>query len=100
MEEISFTKDKNDNYIYTPINGAGIKSVASYPVEVEPYLNDGDFVIGNMKRYYRLNVIEPLGVAKDTSGKKRANDYTAYTILGGAAQPGTLVYGKKADSGS
>lgn len=95
VEEISFTKDKNDNYIYSPINGAGINSVATYKVEVDPYLNDGDFVVGNLHRYYRLNIVEPVSVAKDTSGKKRANDYTAYTIMGGAAQPNTLVYGKK-----
>jgi len=95
VEEISFTKDTTGNYIYTPINGAGIKSIATYKVEVDPYLNDGEFVIGNMRRYYRLNVIEPISMAKDSSGKKRANDYTAYTIVGGAAQPDTMVYGKK-----
>ena len=96
VEDVSFAKDTTGNYIYTPINGVGVKSIASYPVEVDPYLNDGDFLIGNLKRYYRLNVIEALTVAKDSSGKKRANDYTAYTIMGGAAQPNTLVYGKKA----
>lgn len=95
VEEISFTKDDNGNYIFTPINGVGVKSVATYPVEVDPYLNDGDFVIGNVKRYYRLNVVEAISIAKDSSGKKRANDYTAYTIMGGAAQPNTLAYGKK-----
>jgi HK97 family phage major capsid protein len=95
VEEISFTKDNNGNYIFTPINGVGVKSVATYPVEVDPYLKDGDFVIGNVKRYYRLNVVEPISIAKDSSGKKRANDYTAYTIMGGAAQPNTLAYGKK-----
>lgn len=95
VEEISFTKDDNGNYIFTPINGVGVKSIATYPVEVDPYLNDGDFVVGNMGRYYRLNVIEPVSITKDTSGKKRANDYTAYALMGGAAQPNTLVYGKK-----
>ena len=98
VEEISFTKDKNGNYIFTPINGVGVNSVATYPVEVDPYLNDGDFVIGNLHRYYRLNIVEPVSVARDSSGKKRANDYTAYTLIGGAAQPNTLVYGKKKTS--
>ena len=95
VEEISFTKDDHGNYIFTPINGVGVKSVATYPVEVDPYLNDGDFVIGNVHRYYRLNVVENVSLTKDTSGKKRANDYTAYTLMAGAAQPNTLVYGKK-----
>ena len=52
-------------------------------------------IVGNVKRYYRLNVVEAITIAKDSSGKKRANDYTAYTIMGGAAQPNTLAYGKK-----
>lgn len=95
VEEISFSKDDNGNYIFTPINGVGVKSVATYPVEVDPYLNDGDFVIGNMHRYYRLNVVEDMSLAKDSSGKKRANDYTGYCLMAGAAQPNTLVYGKK-----
>lgn len=95
VEEISFSKDEHGNYIFTPINGVGVKSVATYPVEVDPYLNDGDFVIGNMHRYYRLNVVEDMTLAKDSSGKKRANDYTGYCLMAGAAQPNTLVYGKK-----
>ncbi len=95
VEEISFSKDNNGNYIFTPINGVGVKSVATYPVEVDPYLNDGDFIIGNVHRYYRLNVVENVSLTKDTSGKKRANDYTAYALMAGAAQPNSLVYGKK-----
>lgn len=94
-EDISFTKNTNGDYIFTPLNGAALNSIASFKTEVDPYLNDGDFVLGNMKRYYRLNVVEPISVARDSSGKRRANDYTAYTILAGAAQPNTLVYGKK-----
>lgn len=95
VEEISFAKDNDGSYIYTPINNVGVNTIATYKVEVDPYLNDGDFVIGNIKRYYRVNVVEATKIAKDSSGKARANDYTAYTIIAGAAQPGTLVYGSK-----
>ncbi|OGO90337.1 MAG: hypothetical protein A2Y17_12270 [Clostridiales bacterium GWF2_38_85] len=95
VEEISFSKDATGNYIFTPINGMGVKSVATYSVEVDPYLDDGDFVIGNMGRYYRLNISEPLSVTKDISGKNRINDYTGYTIMGGAPQPNCFVYGTK-----
>lgn len=99
VEEISFSKDKNGNYIYTPINNVGVKSIATYPVEVDPYLNDGDFIVGNISRYYRINIVEPVSVTRDSSGKKRRNEYTAFTIMAGAAQPNTLVYGKKKASG-
>lgn len=100
VEEISFSKDSDGKYIFTPINGVGIKSIATYPVEVDPYLNDGDFVIGDVHRYYRLNIVEDVTLTKDTSGKKRANDYTAYALMAGATQPGTLVYGSKTKSSS
>lgn len=97
VEEISFTKDSNGNYIYTPINSAGIKSLATYQVEVDPYLNDGDFILGNLKRHYKLNTVEACSLSVDRSGKKRANDYTAYEIVGGNLQPNTVVgYTKKA----
>lgn len=99
VEEISFTKDSNGNYIYTPINSAGIKSLATYQVEVDPYLNDGDFILGNLKRHYKLNTVEACSLSVDRSGKKRANDYTAYEIVGGNLQPNTVVgYTKKASS--
>lgn len=95
VEEISFSKDNNGAYVFTPINGVGVNSIATYKVEVDPYLNDGEFVIGNVHRYARLNVVEDVSLTRDVSGKKRTNDYTAYAIFGGAAQPGTLVHGKK-----
>lgn len=95
IEDTYFTKDANGNYIYSPINDMGIKSIATYKVETDPFLEAGDFVIGNMGRYYRLNINEQLSVTKDTSGKKRVNDYTGYTVLGGAAQPNCFVFGSK-----
>ncbi len=95
VEEISFSKDKNDNYIFTPINGVGVNSIATYKVEPDPYLKDGDFIIGNLSRYLRVNIVEDVSIAKDSSGKKRANDYTAFALIGGAAQPNTLLYGNK-----
>lgn len=94
IESVSFEKDDNGAFVFNPINSVGVKSIATYPVEVDPYLNDGDFIFGNLKRHYRLNVVEDISIAKDSSGKKRANDYTAYCIMAGAAQPSTLVYGK------
>lgn len=95
VEEISFAKDKNDSYIYSPINSAGVKSIATYAVEVDPYLKAGEFVLGNLRRHYRMNTNEAMTLTKDSSGKKRRNEYTAFTLVSGAGQPNTVVYGKK-----
>lgn len=94
IESISFMRDSNDNFVYSPINGGGINSIATYQVAADPYLNAGDFIIGNGK-YYKFNVNEPLSITKDVSGKSRINDYTGYEIVSGAPQPGVFVYGKK-----
>lgn len=95
IEEIAFTKNTIGDYIHDPINGIGVSSVAGYKVEADPYLNDGDFVIGNVGRYYRMNEHEALSLAIDTSGKKRRDDYTAWGLWSGALQPNTVVYGYK-----
>jgi HK97 family phage major capsid protein len=99
IEEIAFTKNEIGDYIHDPINGIGINSVAGYKVEADPYLADGDFIIGNVGRYYRMNEIEALSLAIDTSGKNRRDDYTAWGLWGGALQPNTVVYGSKKTEG-
>ncbi len=95
MEEIAFTKNTVGDYIHNPINGVGISSVAGYKVESDPYLNDGDFIVGNISRFYRMNEHEALSLAIDSSGKTRRDDYTAWGIWSGALQPNTVIYGKK-----
>lgn len=94
-EAIAFYTDSNDNYNFAVVNGNGIVSIANYPVEIDPYLLAGDILIGNVRRFYRLNTIEQISVTKDFNGKKRASDYTAYGIFGGAAQPSSLCYIQK-----
>lgn len=89
---IAFAKDKNGSYIHNPINGTSINSIVKYPVEVDPHLKDGDILFGNLARNYRFNTNEPVSITKDVSGKKRINDYTAYTIISGAPVPGRIAY--------
>lgn len=94
IETVSFMRDSNNNFVYSPINGGGINSIATYTVSVDPFLNAGEFIIGNAK-YYRFNTNEGLSITKDVSGKSRINDYTGYELISGAPQPGVFVYGKK-----
>lgn len=90
--DIAFAKDKNGAYLHSPINGTAISSITKYTVEVDPYLKDGDILFGNLGRNYRFNTNEPVSVTKDVSGKARINDYTVYTIIGGAPVPGRIAY--------
>lgn len=98
VEEISFTKDQQGNYIYSPINSGGINSVATYKVEVDPYLEAGDFIIGNIARFYKLNEYQALAMGYDRSFRNRRTEYTGWGIWAGALQPNTVVYGKKSST--
>ena len=93
--DIAFLKDDNGMYINNPVNGVGLESIAKYKVEVDPFLKDGDFVIGNA-RWYKMNFNENLSVSKDIIGRSRVNDYTGYCVVGGAPVPNSFVYGHKA----
>lgn len=92
--EILFQKDKNGTYQNSPLLFSGLKNIGSNPVKVDPFLKDGDFIIGNPTNY-KLNFIEDFSVSKDSYGKKRVNDYTGYAVVGGAPVPNSFVYGKK-----
>ncbi|NCD10665.1 MAG: phage major capsid protein [Negativicutes bacterium] len=94
MDTMAFARDKDERFMHNPINGVGIQSFGKYPIEVDPFLNDGDFVIGN-PRFYRFNWNEGISITKDVSGKSRINDYTGYAVVSGAPQPASFVYGKK-----
>lgn len=94
MDTMAFARDGEDRFMHNPINGVGINSFGKYPIEVDPFLNDGDFVIGNPK-FYRFNWNEGISITKDVSGKNRINDYTGYAVVSGAPQPSSFVYGKK-----
>ena len=97
--DISFMKDSNGAYLNNPVNGVALNSIAKYPVEVDPFLKDGDFIIGNAK-WYKMNFNENLSITKDIIGRARVNDYTGYCVVGGAPVPGSFVYGHKKSGAS
>lgn len=97
--DIVFMKDSNGAYLNNPVNGVALNTVARFPVEVDPYLKDGDFIIGNAK-WYKMNFNENLSVSKDVIGRSRVNDYTGYCVVGGAPVPGSFVYGHKKSGAS
>lgn len=95
--DISFMKDSNGAYLNNPVNGVALNSIARYPVEVDPFLKDGDFIIGNAS-WYKMNFNEGLSITKDIIGRSRVNDYTGYCVVGGAPVPNSFVYGHEKDS--
>lgn len=93
-QSMAFARDGEDRFLHNPINGVGIESLAKFKVEEDPFLNAGEFLIGNA-RFYKFNWNEQLTIARDSSGKKRINEYTGYALCSGKAEPSSFVHGKK-----
>lgn len=95
-EDIEFYKDDNGNYPYI-ING--LNSTKSGKVEEDPFLDDGDVVVGNMRNYI-LNENEPISIAREATVKGRKVTYGAYQLVDGMPRPGYFGFGKVTGSAS
>ena len=81
-------KDANDNYPYL----MGLSATKLVNIEVDPYLEDNDILVGN-PRHYILNVVEPLSLARESTIKGRKTTYGAYEIADGKPRPGAFALG-------
>lgn len=85
-------KDNNGNYPFLQ----GIATNKLVPVEVDPYLNDDDIIVGNCKNYI-LNEVTPVRVDKEIKVKPRRIVYGGYAIYDGVARPKYFVYSQKGE---
>lgn len=95
FDSITFSKDKNGNYILPVLNGGGLTKMSSFPVEADPNLAAGDFIIGNVGKWYKANINKGMELGVDVSNKKRIKEYTAHMMVTAAPVPNSFVYGKK-----
>ncbi len=95
FDSITFTKDKNGNYVLPVLNGGGLTRMSSFPVEADPNLAAGDFIIGNVGKWYKANINKGMELGVDVSNKKRIKEYTAHMMVTAKAVPDSFVYGKK-----
>ena len=96
FDAITFTKDKNGNYILPVLNGGGFSRLSAFPVAMDVNLNDGDFVIGNVTKWYKANVNKPMELGVDVSNQKRIKTYTTHMMVTATPVPNSFVYGKEA----
>lgn len=95
FDSITFSKDKNGNYILPVLNGGGLTKMSTFPVEADPNLAAGDFIIGNVGKWYKANINKGMELGVDVSNKKRIKEYTAHMMVTAAPVPNSFVYGKK-----
>ena len=98
FDAITFTKDKNGNYILPVLNGGGFSRLSAFPVAMDGNLNAGEFVIGNVSKWYTANVNKPMTLGVDVSNQKRIKTYTTHMMVTAVPVPNSFVYGKEAEA--
>lgn len=98
FDAITFTKDKNGNYILPVLNGGGFSRLSTFPVEMDVNLKAGEFIIGNLAKWYKANINKGMELGLDVSNQKRTKTYTTHMMVTAAPVPSSFVYGKEADA--
>lgn len=95
FDTITFSKDKNGVYLLPVLNGGGFSKLGTFEVVSDVNLNQGDFLIGNIGKWYKANIIKELELGLDVSNQKRVKTYTTHAMINAVPVPNSFVYGKK-----
>lgn len=95
FDGITFEKNANGDYILPVLNGGGLNRISTFPVEMDANLRAGDFIVGNIRKWYKANVNKTMELGLDVSNQKRIKTYTAHMMVTAAPVPSSFVYGKK-----
>lgn len=95
FDGITFEKNANGDYILPVLNGGGLNRISTFPVEMDANLHAGDFIVGNIGKWYKANIIKNMEIGLDTSYQNRTKTYTAHMMINAAPVPSSFVYGKK-----
>lgn len=95
-DSVFFALDNNGNFRYPVFNNSvGISSLGTVRVELDENLNEGDFIIGNVSKYYRANCLIPLRMEQDRHAGSAVTDFVASEFCAAAPFPGAFIYGSK-----
>lgn len=92
---LTFEKNDVGDYILPVLNGGGLTKISSFPVEMDANLNAGDFIIGNLKKWYKANINKTMQLGLDVSNQKRTKTYTSHMMVTAIPVPSSIVYGKE-----
>lgn len=100
FDAITFVKDKNGNYMLPVLNGGGFTRLSTFPVAMDVNLKAGEFIIGNVTKWYKANVNKPMELGLDVSNQKRTKTYTTHMMVTAIPVPNSFVYGKETAAGN
>ena len=98
FDSITFTKDKNGNYILPVLNGGGFSRLSTFPVAMDVNLKAGEFIVGNVTKWYKANVNKGMELGLDVSNQKRTKTYTTHMMVTAVPVPNSFVYGKETEA--
>lgn len=82
-------KDNNGNYPYL----RGLDATTLFKIEVDPFLNAEDMLVGNAQNYV-LNTVKSMEVNREVKVTPRRTIYSTYGIYDGAPYPKAFAKGK------
>lgn len=85
-DEIFFAVDQNGNFKYPVLNNSqGISSLGPIRVELDENLLDGDFLIGNINKFYKVNSLIPTRIETERKARFGITEWVASSYV--AASP-------------
>lgn len=95
-DEILFSVDDNGNFKY-PIfnNSTGITSFGTLRIEVDENLKAGDFVIGNVSKFFKVNSLIPIRLETNRIARRGVTEYIASEYCCSAVYDGAFIRGTK-----
>lgn len=96
-DEIFFAVDDNGNFKFPVFNNSqGITSLGPVRVELDENLYAGDFVIGNVNKWFKFNSLIPVRIETDRLAKKGVTEYIAsqYCASAPLAISGQVIFVK------
>lgn len=95
-DEIAFSVDANGNFKHPVFNNAtGINNMGPIKVEVDENLNEGDFLLGNVSKYYKANCLIDMRLETERVARSAITDYIASEFCAAVPVPGAFIYGTK-----
>ncbi len=95
-DDVFFSLDENGNFKYPVLNNSqGIVSVGPIRFVVDENLKDGDFIIGNVSKYFKANSLQAVKLESERAAIKGTTTYVASEFCATCPVPGAIVYGSK-----
>ena len=95
-DDVFFSLDDNGNFKYPVLNNAqGIASVGPIRFVVDENLKDGDFIIGNVSKFFKANSLQDIKLETERAAVRGTTTYVASEFCATCPVPGAIVYGSK-----